>query len=148
MNLHLRSATEHDLDLLAEMNKHLIEDEGSANPMNQAELRQRMLEWLRTPGWMVDLLANEDEVVGYALYFYKNNPYDPDRREAYLRQYFIRRGYRKKGYGLKGIELFRETRFQGIRTIEIDVLDANLSGKGFWRRAGFLPYAINMKREI
>ncbi len=34
MSLEIRAATELDLALLARMNKHLIEDEGSRNPMS------------------------------------------------------------------------------------------------------------------
>ncbi|THF72875.1 GNAT family N-acetyltransferase [Cohnella fermenti] len=147
MDLQLRCAAEADLDLLAEMNKHLIEDEGSTNPMSLAELKTRMLDWLRA-SWQIDLLVHGSEVVGYVLYFYKNNPYRPHRREAYVRQYFIRREWREKGFGLRGIELLKELRFKNVSAVEIDVLAANSRGRSFWQRAGFVPYAINMKREL
>ncbi|WP_158630037.1 GNAT family N-acetyltransferase [Cohnella sp. AR92] len=146
MSLLLRGVSEDDLDLLAEMNKQLIEDEGSSNPMNRQELKERMREWLRS-SWNADLLVLGDEVVGYALYCYKRNQHDPNRREVYLRQYFIKREFRQRGYGLLGIERLRESRFKGIDTIEIEVLDGNSTGKSFWQKAGFLPYSILMKLE-
>ena len=37
-----------DADILAELNKELIEDEQHPNPMNIAQLTERMREWLAT----------------------------------------------------------------------------------------------------
>jgi hypothetical protein len=68
MVLHLRSAGLDDVRLLAEMNKQLIEDEGSANPMNLEQLEARMHEWL-SEDRCADLIVNDEQnVVGYALY--------------------------------------------------------------------------------
>lgn len=41
MNLELRKAVLSDIDILSEMNAQLIEDEGSLNPMDLRELKQR-----------------------------------------------------------------------------------------------------------
>ena len=37
-----------DADILAELNKELIEDEQHPNPMNISQLTERMREWLAT----------------------------------------------------------------------------------------------------
>lgn len=147
MELELRRATSSDIDRLAEMNKQLIEDEGSMNPMNLDELKQRMYEWLHS-SYFADLLISDQEVAGYALYTFRANSYDKNIQEVYLRQYFIGRTFRKQGLGLKGIGLLKEQRFKDMDTIEIDVLEANTAGKSFWVSAGFEPYAINMKLKI
>ncbi|OXS59817.1 hypothetical protein B1A99_09755 [Cohnella sp. CIP 111063] len=84
MQLHLRDATIDDLELLTDMNRQLIEDEGSSNPMNREQLKQRMRDWL-TSDWKVDLLVSGEDVVGYALYQFRSNVYRPEVREAYLR---------------------------------------------------------------
>jgi len=144
MQLHLRGATIEDLELLTDMNRQLIEDEGSSNPMNREQLKQRMRDWL-TSDWKVDLLMSGEDVVGYALYQFRINVYRPEVREAYLRQYFIGRTHRKAGYGLQGIQLLKELRFKDAETIEIDVLESNRIGKSFWLKAGFEPYVSNMR---
>jgi len=145
MLLQLKSALLLDLDELVDMNKQLIEDEGSANPMNTEQLTERMRTWMQSD-WHIDLLMNNEEIVGYALYRFKENQYRPEFKEAYLRQYYIKREHRKQGYGLAGIELLRSSRFKEISTIEIDdVLESNRIGKSFWARAGFVPYACNMQ---
>ena len=46
MSLVVRPANEADLLLLAQMNKRLIEDEGSRNPMSLDQLADRMRGWL------------------------------------------------------------------------------------------------------
>jgi len=54
MSLAVRVAGSDDVRLLAQMNKRLIEDEGSRNPMSTPELEQRMRGWL-DHGWNVSL---------------------------------------------------------------------------------------------
>jgi hypothetical protein len=43
--------------------------------------------------------------------------------------------------------MLRETRFGDVETIEINVLETNRIGKGFWNKAGFEPYVINMRLQ-
>jgi len=142
--IRIKAASMDDVGLLAEMNKHLIEDEGSFNPMDREQLQHRMRNWLKTD-WRADLLMHGEETAGYALYRFKENDYHPDIKEVYLRQYFIGREHRGNGLGLQGIMLLRELRFRDVNAIEIDVLEANRIGKSFWLRAGFEPYSCNMK---
>lgn len=49
------------------------------------------------------------------------------------------------GFGIAGIELLKSTRFQDVKRIVIDVLESNPSGLGFWRKAEFIPYYINIR---
>jgi predicted acetyltransferase len=142
--LTLRRADYNDLELLANMNKYLIEDENSPNPMTYQELKSRMMNWLRTD-WNIDLLLFGDEVVGYALYQFRTNAYFPEQKEVYIRQYFIMRGHRSEGYGQEGIKMLFESRFKDVETIMIDVLEENPRGMNFWRKSGFIPYSTTMK---
>jgi GNAT superfamily N-acetyltransferase len=147
MALALRKATIVDLDQLAVMNKHLIEDESSGNPMNIEQLFARMKDWLKS-GWEIDLLCQSSSVVGYALYQFRPHPYNESREEVYLRQFFVKREYRNRGYGREGIELLLSERFQGMDTVTIDVLEANPAGMRFWQKVGFLAYSTTMKRVV
>ncbi|GIO12347.1 hypothetical protein J19TS2_19020 [Cohnella xylanilytica] len=146
MPMQLRAANEDDLPELAVMNKQLIEDEGSSNPMGLEDLQRRMRDFLND-SWQADLILNGSDLVGYALYQFREDPFRPNLRHVYLRQYFIKREHRLKGYGLAGIELLREERFKGAESIGIDVLDSNLRGRRFWAKAGFEPYSIHMRLE-
>ncbi|WP_145412099.1 GNAT family N-acetyltransferase [Paenibacillus xylanexedens] len=146
MTLRLQSARNKDLQILAEMNKQLIEDEKSSNPMGIDELEKRMSEFLEN-AWEIDLIMKEEKIIGYTLYQYQEDSINRTEKRVYIRQYFIRREYRKMGHGTAGIELLKKTRFREAKQIEIDVLETNPEGKKFWDRAGFKPYYTNMRIE-
>ena len=90
MPLLIRSAGEADLPLLAQMNKRLIEDEGSRNPMSIDQLAERMRGWLLSD-WEMRLFATNVGVVGYAVYQARRDEYFPDQTIVYLRQFNIER---------------------------------------------------------
>lgn len=146
MSLRLQSAGIADLRILAEMNKQLIEDEKSSNPMGIKELEERMAEFLKS-SWEIDLIMRETKIIGYALYQYHEEQFKGEGKRVYLRQYFIGREFRNMGYGIAGIELLKTTRFKDVKRIEIDVLESNPKGQRFWERAGFKPYYTNMRIE-
>ncbi|SFL34553.1 Protein N-acetyltransferase, RimJ/RimL family [Paenibacillus sp. 1_12] len=143
MNLMIREAAMGDLKEIARMNKELIEDEHSQNPMQVDELEQRMKDFLSN-NWSVDLLYSSEEIVGYALYQFRVNPFNQELKEVYLRQYFISRAHRNKGYGSEGIRLLIDQRFNAAE-ITIDVLMSNPKGMNFWKKVGFQPYCSTMK---
>lgn len=147
MTLTLRGAIESDLPILAQMNKQLIDDEGSLNPMTICELEDRMRGWLLSD-WHIDILCMDAEIVGYALYQLRDHTYFKDEREVYVRQFFISSDYRKMGFGREGINLLKETRFPGVNTIIVDVLVNNHRGMSFWQKVGFVPYQTTMKLHI
>ena len=144
--LRLQSARNEDLQILAEMNKQLIEDERSSNPMGINELEKRMSEFFEN-AWEIDLIMKEEKIIGYTLYQYQEDSINRTEKRVYIRQYFIRREYRKMGYGIAGIDLLWNTRFKDVKRIEIDVLETNPEGKRFWDKAGFKPYYTNMRLE-
>lgn len=146
MELRLQRATISDIPVLAVMNKQLIEDEQSANPMGIKELEGRMQEFFDAD-WKVDFIMCEEERIGYALYQYREASVHREKKQVYVRQYFIGREHRNRGYGKAGVELLIKCRFQGVQSIEIDVLETNPEGKRFWDKAGFKPYFTNMRLE-
>ncbi|GKU78424.1 GNAT family N-acetyltransferase [Paenibacillus sp. L3-i20] len=147
MKLSINIATEADIRLLGRMNKELIDDEGSSNPMNVIKLEQRMRGFLATD-YRADILMIENEPIGYALYRFSVSSANPQKQDVYLRQYFIERIFRGRGYGMQGIELLKNLRFASVDTLSIDVLAANTTGHQFWVRAGFQPYSIQMNTKL
>lgn len=145
-NIHLVAANIADAALLARMNKELIEDEGSENPMTLTELEARMRDFL-AGDYVADLLMAGEKVVGYALYRFVEPNSSHDVHEVYLRQYMIVRNARGCGFGLQGIELLMATRFHDVAKIKLDVLSVNGPGWRFWEKAGFLPYSVQMQRK-
>lgn len=149
MTLSVRTATEGDIQVLAEMNRQLIEDEGHRNPMSIPELAQRMRGWLQG-GWNADIFFQEktradETVIGYALYQHRKDDFFPDQPVVYLRQFLIVREYRGQGLGRLALQELFKARFPSRCTVVVDVLTANERGLSFWQQAGFQPYQMTLK---
>lgn len=127
--------TEH-LELLAILNKQLIEDEQHDNPMNVEQLRIRMDGFL-TGGYQAYLFKANDRIKGYALVDHQKQP-------LYLRQFFICRDCRREGLGRMAFAKLLET--LNTDSIEIDVLHLNQRGVAFWKSLGFVERSIRMRR--
>ena len=57
-----------DLPILARMNKDLIDDERSHNPMSVRHLAERMKDWLESGDYDAILFEYNDALVAYALF--------------------------------------------------------------------------------
>lgn len=135
--MQIRECTAADVMLLAAMNKRLIEDEKSSNPMSIAELEDRMSGFL-SGSYNAYLFEENKTAIGYALV-------DHSREPLYLRQFYIEREHRRKAYGVNAFRLLTEH----LRTdrIDIDVLSHNEAGRAFWRKCGFSETCISMRYE-
>jgi GNAT superfamily N-acetyltransferase len=141
----LRRATINDAPLLAPMNKRLIEDEGSTNPMGLPQLESRLRQWLSAE-WRGELFLHDTTIVGYAIYRLQRNEFD-NRETVYIRHYFIERDYRRLGYGRAGLEQLRTERFPKNVTVYLEVLTYNTRGRQFWQSMGFEEYSVTMRLE-
>ncbi|MFD2699581.1 GNAT family N-acetyltransferase [Paenibacillus shunpengii] len=137
------SAQLNDVHILSQMNKELIEDEKSDNPMTLEELNDRMTDFLNND-WKAVLLVLGEQAVGYALYQEREDINNRKNKTFYIRQYFIRRQYRRRGLGKQGIDKLRAELFQNS-TLIIDVLESNPMGRRFWEEIGFNSYYTNMR---
>ena len=124
-----------DVPELAIMNKSLIEDEKSTNPMNLEELGQRMEGFLNGE-YDAYYFMMDDAVIGYALVRISSTP-------LYLRQFFIQRQYRRRHYGKEAFSLLLDE--LDTDTIELDVLPWNEAGLLFWKDCGLQEICISMK---
>jgi GNAT superfamily N-acetyltransferase len=143
--LTLRRATPNDTSLLAHMNKRLIEDEGSTNPMSNSQLESRLRGWLAAE-WRGELFLHDTMIVGYAIYRLQRNEFD-NRETVYIRHYFIERDYRRLGYGRTGLEHLKTERFPKNVTVYLEVLTHNSRGREFWKSMGFEEYSVTMRLE-
>jgi ribosomal protein S18 acetylase RimI-like enzyme len=140
MPLRLRRATPGDVAALAQMNRQLIMDEQSRNPMTLDQLTRRMRHWL-TDDWHAVLLLVDHDIAGYALFQVRADEYQPSQSEVYLCQLFIKQPQRRKGWGRIGFEMLSRDFFPAGATIVCDVLETSPGAAKFWRSLGFLPYA-------
>ena len=133
----IRICSKADIKQLAEMNKRLIEDEKSSNPMDTAQLTERMQGFLEN-GYAAYLFTEGETAVGYALVRLGSSP-------PYLRQFYIEREYRLSHRGRNAFELLKEKLQTDV--IDIDVLPWNAAGRTFWKSLGFEETCISMRYE-
>jgi len=143
----MRPATQADLPLLAEMNRQLILDEGSRNPMSAVQLQERMGGWV-TGNWQIRIfeLPETAQVVGYAVYQLRYDEYIPENKIVYLRQMFVIREVRRQGLGRSVFTRLLEEFPESCR-VELDVLATNTEGQAFWSSVGFKPDYTHMRLE-
>ena len=124
-----------DTSRLAALNKKLIEDEQSDNPMSIDELQNRMAGFL-AGDYNAFYFVEQDEIIGYALIRHTSDP-------VYLRQFYIDRPYRRQH---KGKQAFRELMaYLKLDTVDIDVLPWNERGISFWKSCGFAETCVSMR---
>jgi predicted acetyltransferase len=133
--VNIKECTITDANILAEMNKQLIEDEKANNTMDIIQLEKRMIEFLNN-GYKAFVFIIDNNIIGYSLI-------DTTKKPIYLRQFFIKREERRKHYGKMAFNKLLEE----IKTteIEIDVLEWNNIGKIFWESIGFKNQWKRMK---
>ena len=134
-----RTAGESDIQLLAELNRQLIHDEGHPNPMPVSDLENRMRAWL-VRAYTAVLFLSEGNIVGYALY-------RTDNAGIFLRQFFICRDERRKGLGRAAVDLLLRHVWPGGAVVSLEALCANQAAIDFWRAVGFEDYALTLRRR-
>ncbi|MHB9293996.1 hypothetical protein Holit_03119 [Hollandina sp. SP2] len=125
-----------NINILANMNKQLIEDEKTNNEMDVPQLTERMLGFLNT-GYKAFFIKNENKIIGYILC-------DMNKDPVYLRQFFIKEEERRKKYGMGAFNELKK--HLGIKEIEIDVYIWNEIGIKFWKALGFKEQYIRMRQ--
>jgi GNAT superfamily N-acetyltransferase len=132
-----RIATETDLDLLAQWNKELIQDEGHRNQMNVPQLRDRMRQWL-SGSYTAVMFDKNGSSIAYALF-------REDEEEIYLRQLFVKRDRRRQGIGKEAVRLLKEEIWTQSKRLTVDVLSHNKSGIAFWHSVGYKDYCLTLE---
>lgn len=148
VELAIRQADPADFDLLARMNRELIEDEGHRNPMTVAQLKERFQRFVCAEGWQVDVVLHGSDIAGFATHRYEPDNAEPSGMHVHLRQFYIARDKRGGGIGRGAFELLTKTRFKRGERVFLDVLETNPGGKAFWSRTGFTPYGTTMELVV
>ena len=126
-----------DVDRLAELNKCLIEDEQHPNPMNIAELTERMEEWLTTD-YICYVVREKGRIIAYCLY-------RDDGGHYYMRQLYVDRGHRRKGIATQLLDWLYEHIWID-KKVRLDVLAHNENAVAFYQRYGFRIGVFRMEK--
>lgn len=147
MTIAIRRADTADAAVLAQMNDRLVTDQGSASSWSPGKFQRRFEEWLRTGEWQVDVVVEDYQIVGYAVYQERRDYYYESKTVTYLRQFYIDRDHRGQGVGREALSVLVETRFRKGQSVAVDVVATNPGGHGFWSKMGFSPYYTQMTMQ-
>ena len=126
-----------DADILAELNKELIKDEQHPNPMNIAQLTERMRRWLTT--YYICYMAKEKgSIVADCLY-------RDDASHYYMRQLYVYRAHRRKGIATRLLDWLYENVWTD-KKVRLDVLAHNEDAVAFYQRYGFRIGVFRMEK--
>jgi len=92
-----------------------------------------------------------DEPTGYALAFdVPEHAFMPEwQRVGYVTQFYVTPERRRQGVGQVMFDfIVRWLASRGIREVQLNVSPDNPVGNRFWRRQGFVPHRVRMKRMI
>ena len=139
MELSYRRAAPEDAEVLAPLNRALIEDEGASNPMSPDQLAERMRGWLEG-AYSAVLFETGGQPIAYLLY-------KSDEDGTYIRQFYVDRVHRRQGLGRGCIGIFlHEICTPGVR-VYLDVLLHNSTGRRFWEAIGFSECSVRFEQQ-
>lgn len=136
--LRIDKAKSSDVDLLAQLNRQLDEDEPHTYPLPLPALTERMTRWIGEGEYDVLLFRDADQLIGYAVW-------RADEHGSYLRHFFICRDQRRQGWGRVAMQLLCRDVFPKDRPVNIDATIGNKAGIAFWHAIGFQELSIGME---
>lgn len=134
-DLSIRICNDQDLDLLAELNQQLIDDEEYDKKFTLEELKERMSSFIKTD-YQAYLFEKGEKTIGYALVNHKSEP-------LYVRHFFICREVRRQGYGTLAFNSLLS--MLKVKTLNLEVMFWNERGIQFWQSLGFKERCIYMR---
>ena len=136
--LRIDKANDTEVDLLAQLNRQLDEDEPHPYPLPLSALGERMARWIGSGESEVLLFRRGDRVTGYAAWRVED-------RGAYLRHFFICRDQRRQGWGRAAMQLLRRDVFPKDLPVQIEASIGNKAGIAFWHAIGFEDFGLSME---
>jgi len=135
--VYIEICSDQDLDLLALINKQLIEDEQHENPMGIDKLKKRMAGFINAE-YKAYLFKDNEDIKGYALVNHSRSP-------LYLRHFFICRDFRRQGTGRRAFHLLLQ--YLQTEKMDIEVMSWNKRGYEFWKSLGFVERSVYMRMD-
>lgn len=153
----IRRATPADRAALGRLWQELMDFHSRLDPDAFALADDGLSSWLE---WLSTVVADENRVVlvaetGEGLVGYVHGSVDErppvyrDRRHATISEICVTEGSRRRGVGSRLVAaLFDWFRERGLTAVHVGVAACNPVSNAFWRRMGFGPHTIRMRRPL
>ena len=108
--------------------------------------------WFKDPRTFVILAKDGDQAVGYAYTRFRktdSETWHVIEELAELETLVVLPAYQGQGLGQRLVDnVVTEVKAQGCKQLGLSVIAANESSLAFYRRLGFTPREVNMRRQI
>jgi GNAT superfamily N-acetyltransferase len=136
---HYRFATLDDCNLIARLNRALIDEGADVGPTDLESLHRRVLAGMVSGKQRVVLFEDEgDRLLAYALF-------EESADEIYLSQFLVVRRARRCGIGRRAVEMLRSTIWSPRKRLTLEVLSGNRGAQRFWRSLGYRDFAVTLE---
>jgi GNAT superfamily N-acetyltransferase len=161
--LTIRKACRSDLKTLVSLWKEFAKYNAALAPANKAlrphlkrrrDAAKKFAVWSRkyigSKNGVVFLAEMDGRPVGYSLVFIKRNPLTSRISTlGYISDLFVREDFRGKGISSKLTnEVIKWFRRKGIRHLSLHVLEVNHVPRSIYKRWGFFPFVIEMRKDL
>jgi ribosomal protein S18 acetylase RimI-like enzyme len=152
MEIKIRPAKEGEIEILRDFEKEIIETERPFDiTLKDGDIHYYdLLELISSPESEVLIAEFDGKVVGSGyVQIRKADPFLKHSRFAYLGFMYVKPAFRGKGINQMILEaLIDWSRAKDISEIRLEVYDANVIAKNAYRKAGFNPIIVQMRKEI
>jgi GNAT superfamily N-acetyltransferase len=136
---HFRFATNEDCNLIARMNRALIDEGADTGPSDFDTLKKIIHDGMASGAHSVVLFEDEnDRPLAYALFRETSD-------EIYLSQFLVVSRARRCGIGRRALELLRSTIWSQDKRLTLEVLSGNRAAQRFWHSMGYRDYAVTLE---
>ena len=126
-----------DVEILAELNKRLNEDQKHPPWMSVNQLAQRMKSWLENE-YICYIVNQNESIIAYCLCRDAGKHY-------YMRQLYVERKHRRKGIATRLLNWLYENIWTG-KSVRLDVLAHNKDAVEFYEKYGFRIGVFGMEK--
>ena len=152
MEIKIRQAKEEDIEILLEFEKGIIETERPFDiTLKDGEIHYYdLLKLISSSEAEVLVAESEGRVVGSGyVQIRKADPFLKHEHFAYLGFMYVEPAFRGKGINQLILDaLINWAEAKGISEVRLEVYDENIVAKNAYRKAGFSPIIVQMRKKI
>jgi ribosomal protein S18 acetylase RimI-like enzyme len=136
---HFRFATREDCNLIARLNRALIDEGADTGPSDFEALKKIIFDGMESGVHRAVLFEDEnDRPLAYALFRETSD-------EIYLSQFMVVSRARRCGIGKRALELLRSSIWSQEKRLTLEVLSGNRAAQRFWHSMGYRDYAVTLE---
>jgi ribosomal protein S18 acetylase RimI-like enzyme len=148
---------EKNIEVITKLNEYVLNFHFNNHPnifneYNYEIMFQKYNEYLNNDNIQSMIVYDNDEAVGYALFYKREYPehiFKKEHSSIYIDQMCVKPNYQRKGIGKIIVNFIKEyCNNKNIKRIELSVWSDNLIAKDFYKKAGFENYLENMKIDL